>query len=435
MRLQCCLIPAALSAAASSMLLTQAENWPQFRGPTGQGISIEENLPLAWSPTSNVVWKSAIPGEGWSSPIVWDDHVFVTTATEDGGRFQVLDLDRRTGQVLWDRTVFEATPQRKERKNSHATATPVTDGRRVYVVAADGKMAALDFAGRVVWTHREVEYYSRHGLGASPIVYQGLVIMPFDGSNRVKEPGQWPNNSDEERLGWQIPWDRAQIVALDCETGRRVWTGRRGRSRIAHATPVVFREEGVDRLLSVAGDAVQCFDLRSGERLWTVYCQGEGLVPTPVVGEGLAFTASGFEKTTLRGIRIGGAGEVTDTHIAWEQRRGVPTQASPLFVQSRLYAVTDGGVLTCFAANDGSEVYQERVGGNYSASPVFAEGRLYLLNEAGETVVVAAGPQFQILARNPLGEKCQASPAISQGHFFIRTERQLFCLGGGPPGY
>jgi outer membrane protein assembly factor BamB len=287
----------------------------------------------------------------------------------------------------------------------------------------------VNFEGSLQWTNREVAFYSRHGLGSSPILYGDLLIMPFDGSNRVREAGQWPNNSAEEQLGWRTPWDKAEVVALNRRTGQRAWTGRRGQSRIAHATPVLYRENGQDRLLSIAGDAVQGFDLKTGERLWTVYCQGEGLVPTPVIAGELAVTSSGFEKTTLRGIRLNGRGDVTSTHIAWEQKKGVPTQSSLLFVAPYVYGITDGGIASCWQPATGETVWQERVGGNHSASPVAADGHLYFLSEAGETTLVKAGPEFQIVARNALGEKCQASLAVANRRIFIRTEKTLYCLG------
>lgn len=419
-----------LAFALAFALAARAENWPRFRGPTGQGVSSEKNLPLEWSPEKGICWKTPITGEGWSSPIVWGDRVFVTTVTEAGTQGRVLALDRASGRVLWDQQVFELVPLRKESKNSYATPTPVTDGRHVFAVFGDGSMAALDFAGGVVWTNREVQFYSRHGLGASPTLHEGLLIMPFDGSNRMPQAGQWPQVSDEERLGWQIPWDKAFVAALDAATGRRVWTGRRGRSRIAHVTPNVLVEDGRALVISPAGDAIQAFDAKTGELVWTVYSQGEGVTPGFVLADGIIITASGFEKTTLRAVKSGGKGDVTATHIAWEQRKGTPNQPSLLFVKPHLYTVTDGGVVHCFDAATGEVIYAERIGGNHSASPVYADGRIYFLSETGESAVIAAGPEFKILARNSLGgERCQASIAVSQGCLFIRSDKHLFCIG------
>ena len=412
------------------VLCVQAEDWPHFRGPTGQGISAEKNVPMHWGPESNIVWKTAIPGEGWSSPIVWKDQVFVTSATEQGTKCHVIAVDRKSGKMVWDKEVFEQVPLRKEGKNSYATSTPVTDGKRVYAVFGDGSAVALTLDGEVAWTNREVQFYSRHGLGASPIVYDDLLIMPYDGSNRITTPGNYPNNTPEERLGWQIPWDKSFVAAVDVNTGKRVWTGTRGLSRIAHATPIVVEHGGRKQIVSTAGDAIQGFDPKTGERIWTIYAQGEGLVPSPVAGDGMVFAASGFEKTTLRGVRLGGTGDVSKTHIAWEQKKGVPTQPSPLYVKGHLYAITDGGIASCFKGESDDIVWQERIGGNHSASPVFADGKIYFLSESGQTAIIEASPNFSgILATNSVGEKCQASIAISQGDLFIRSDNHLFSIG------
>jgi outer membrane protein assembly factor BamB len=408
--------------------VSPAENWPSFRGPTRQGISSEKNPPLHWSAESNVVWKTEVPGTAWSSPIIWNDRVFVTTATENGTSCRVLSLDARSGKILWNTEVFKQVPRRKEGKNSYATPTPATDGKHVYAVFGDGSVAAVDFNGSLVWTNREVQFYSRHGLGASPIIYEDLLIMPYDGSNPVGAAGNWPNNSDEERLGWQIPWDRAIVVALNTKTGKRAWTGKRGKSRIAHVSPILVQHDGATRLISPAGDAIQGFNPRTGELIWTVYSQGEGVTPSPVTAEGLVFTSSGFEKTTLRTVKLGGKGDVTATHIAWEQRKGAPTQPSLLYVDSHVYAITDGGIAHCYNAQNGEVVWEERIGGNHSASPVYADDRIYFLSEAGESAVIKASPKFEELARNKIGEKCQASMAVSGGRLFIRSEKNLYCI-------
>jgi outer membrane protein assembly factor BamB len=417
--LTCC----ALSAAA--------ENWPRFRGLTGQGLAVEQNLPTKWSATENVAWKTEIPGEGWSSPIVWGERVFVTCATERGAQCRVLCLDRKTGAVLWNRHVFDQMPLRKEGKNSYATPTPCTDGQRVYGVFGDGSVVALNFDGTVAWTNREVQFYSRHGLGASPILHGGLLIMPYDGSNRVNAPGQWPNNPPEERLGWQIPWDRSFLAALDVKTGRRVWTARRGLSRIAHVTPIVWTDgAGHPQLVSQGGDVVQGHDLKTGELIWTSEQQGEGLVPSPVIGGEVVLAASGWGgRESFKAFRLGGKGDLRETNLLWEQRKGLPKIPSPLHFNGHFFAVTEGGIATCYKAENGEIVWQERVGGNHSASPVLADGKIFFLSEEGETTIIEAGPEFKVLARNSVGEKCQASMAVSNGQLFIRSEKRLWCIG------
>ena len=335
-------------------------------------------------------------------------------------------LSASDGKIVWDTKAFDQTTERKEGKNSYATPTPCTDGERVYAVFGGGSVVALDFAGALLWTNHDVSFYSRHGLGASPILHDGLLIMPYDGSNRVDQAGKYPKVTDEERTGWQIPWEKAEVAALDVKTGKRVWTGKRGKSRIAHATPLVVDGQ----ILSIAGDAVQAFDPKTGALLWTVYCQGEGLTPSPALGDGMVFTSSGFEKTTLRGIKLGGAGDLTATNIVWEQKKGCPTQPSLLYVKPHVYAVTEAGVATCYKGDTGEIVWQERLAEKaaFSASPLVAGGKIYVLSESGETVVLATGTEFKVLSRNPLGEKCQASPAVSRGRIYIRSDKNLFCI-------
>ncbi len=406
-----------------------ADNWPRFRGPTGQGLSAEKDLPLKWGPDTNVAWKTPLPGLGWSSPIIWEDRIFVTTATDEGASCRVLCLERDSGRIRWNKEVFRQVPVRKERKNSHATPTPVTDGKHIYCVFSGGSFAALTFDGETVWTNHEVKFYSRHGLGASPVLHRNLLIMPFDGSKRVAVAGKWPDNTVEEKTGWRIPWDKSFIVALDTASGKRMWTARRGMSRIAHVTPLILEIDGEPQLVSVAGDVIQGFKPDTGERIWTIASEGEGVTPGIVMGDGLIFTVSGFMNNTIRTVRTGAKGNATDTHIAWETRKGVPRQASLLYVKPFLYAVADNGIVTCYRGASGEVVWQGRIGGRHCASPVHADGRIYFLSEEGETAVLQAGAEFKILAKNSISEKCQASIAISGGALFIRSEKHLFRIG------
>jgi outer membrane protein assembly factor BamB len=408
---------------SATLLLTaltlHAEDWPGFRGPTRQGYSSESGLPLEWTADKNVAWKTEIPGEGWSSPIVSGDRVFLSTTTDAGASCHLVALDRKDGHILWDTEVFRQVPGHKQPENSHATPTPVTDGEKVFAVFSDGSFAAVNFDGKVAWTNRAFKHYSQHGLAASPLLHGDSVIMPFDGSSR----------GPDTKIGWQVPWDQAAILALDKRTGQERWRATRGLSRIAHVSPVIVPVEGRDELVSCAGDAIQGFDPKTGERIWSVFSEGEGVVPSPAYGDGLVFTASGFGKPTLRTVRPGGTGDVTKTNIAWEQRKGSPTQSSLLYVKPHLYTFGEGGIATCYRADSGEIVWQERIGGAFNSSPVLADGRIYLLSAQGETTVLAPGAEFKVLAKNPLGEKCQASMAISQKHLFIRTEKHLFAIG------
>jgi len=403
----------------SGICPARAENWPRFRGPTGQGVSSETNLPTEWSATENVHWKVEIPGEGWSSPIVWNDHIFVTSTTDNGVVCRVIAVDRTNGKLRWNKEVFQQSPKRKEQKNSYATPTPTTDGERVYAVFGDGSLVALDFDGNIAWTNRDYKFYSQHGLGASPILYGDLLIMPLDGSSE----------GEDKMIGWKSPWDKAVLLALDKNTGKVAWQGKRGLSRIAHATPNLLLSGDDAQLISGAGDVIQGFHPKTGERIWTVYSQGEGVVPSIVIGDGLIYSVSGFEMPTIRAVRPDGQGDVTKTHIAWEQTKGVPSQSSLLYVKPHLYAVTDTGAVTCYDAGTGDVVWQNRVSGKHSASPIFADGRVYFLSEDGESVVIKPGAKFEVLARNSIGEPCQASMAVSQGNLFIRSQHNLFCIG------
>jgi outer membrane protein assembly factor BamB len=397
----------------------QAENWPRFRGPTGQGISSETNLPTQWSAESNVRWKTEIPGEGWSSPIVWDDHVFVTSTTDSGVDCHVIALDRTDGKIRWDKEVFQQAPKRKEQKNSYATPTPTTDGKMVYAVFGDGSLVALDFKGNTVWANRDFKFYSQHGLGASPLLYEDLLIMPLDGSSE----------GEDKTVGWKSAWDKAVLLALDKNTGKVAWQGKRGMSRIAHVTPNLLVGKSGAQLISGAGDVIQGFDPKTGQRNWTIFSQGEGVVPSIVLGDSWAYSVSGFEKPTIRAVRTDGQGDVTKTHIAWEQTKGVPSLASLLYVRPHLYAVTDGGTATCYDGSTGDVVWQNRIAGKYSASPIYADGKIYFLSEDGESTIIKPGSKYEEITRNSIGEPCQASCAVSQGNLFIRSQRHLFCIG------
>ncbi len=398
-------------------LAAPAEEWPGFRGPTGQGTSNEKGLPRSWGPGDNIAWRTPIPGEGWASPVVWGERVFVSTATDEGRSCRLMALGRNDGRVLWDVELYRQEKGHKLDKNSYATPTPVTDGRVVISAFNDGGLAAVTVEGRPLWVNRDVKHYSQHGLGASPVLYKGLVILAYDGSSE----------GPDKKLGWQTPWERSFLRALHKDSGRERWRARRGQSRIAHTTPILVRVGDRDVLVSPAGDVVQGFDPDSGERLWSLAAEGEGVVPSPVAGGGLVFTASGFGNPRLRAVRLEGGEAVRP--VVWETRRTVPMIPSPVLVGPRLFVVTEGGIASGLEAATGKVLWTERLGGTFSASPVAADGNLYFLSEAGETTVVRAGPTFEVVAKNRLGETCQASPAVSGGRLFIRTQKDLVCIG------
>lgn len=399
--------------------VVQSEDWPWFRGPGRQGISREKDIPVRWNAGSNIRWKTPIPGAGWSSPIVSGERVFVTTAVEGGSSLRLICLDRRKGTVIWDKEIARQKAGHKQGYNSYATSTPATDGTRIYVPVCDGRVLAVSGDGEVQWSNADFEYYSEHGLAVSPVLYEDLVLVAFDGSSPPPTP----------KVGWQVPWDKAVLLALDKHTGRVRWKGSRDSSRIAHVTPQIASVEGQDQLISAAGDVIQGHDLKTGARLWTVASPGEGVVPSIVLGEGLVFTASGFGASRICAVRLGGRGDVTRTHTVWESKEDVPKIASMLYVAPHLYLATETGVAKCLRAATGEVVWRERLGGKFSASPVWADGKIYFLAENGKMTVVEDGPAFQVVAQNELGETCCASPAISQGNLFLRTDKALYCIG------
>jgi outer membrane protein assembly factor BamB len=393
------------------LLSASAQDWPRFRGPSGQGNYSGAPLPTQWSTAQRVAWKTPIPGLGWSSPIVAGNRIFLTTATNDGKSCHIRALDTQSGRVLWNTEVLRQDVTMNRKQNSFATPTPVTDGKRVYAVFAGGGIAAVDFNGKLLWRNNDVGYYSEHGLGASPVLYRDLLIMPFDGSSR----------GEDKRLGWQKPWDQSFLLAVDTATGKTRWRASRGTSRIGHVTPNFLSVNGVTRLISAAGDVVQAYEPYTGERLWSTYSQGEGVVPSIVTGDGLIFTSSGFEKSTIRAFKPDGS-------IAWEQVKGVPHIPSYLYLKPYLYTLHEQGIAMCLRAESGDIVWQERIGGSFWSSPISAGDLIYFLDEDCQTTIIRASVKFEIVARNPLEGRCQASPAASRGALFIRSADHLWAI-------
>jgi len=383
-----------------------AQDWPQFRGPDGQGHSVERGLPMEWGEARNVRWKSPIAGLGWSSPVVANGKVWLTSAVEQRGiSLRAIAFDAETGKEVVNVEVFKIPTDRRDinPKNSWASPTPIIDGDRVYVhFGADGT-AALSSSGAILWKNR-FEYQSQHGAGGSPVVYGDLLIFSCDGS------------------------DAAFVIALDKLTGKTKWKTNRGYpSDQAYTTPLVIRVGDRDQLISVGAFRARAYDPLTGKEIWRVrYDDGFSNVPRPIFAQGLVVIATGFQQPELLAVRPDGTGDVTKTHIAWSLKRGAPLTPSPLAVGDELYVVNDGGIASCIDARTGAVIWQQRLGGTYSASPVFADGRIYFLAEQGVTTVVAPGRDFRRLATNPLDGGLLASMAISNGSLFLRTDSHLY---------
>lgn len=389
-----------------------AGDWPEFRGPDGQGHSAEQGLPVEWSESRNVAWKTAVPGLGWSTPAIADGRAWITTATADGegGSLRLLAFDVESGRKVVDaellRTTDESAPNPK---NSLASPSPIVDGDRVYAHFGTYGTAALTTAGAVVWTAR-FTCETQHGNGGSPILHDGLLILSCDG------------------------FDAAFVVALDARTGAVRWrTDRDEPVSQAYSTPLAIRVGGRDQIVSVGAFRTSAYNPATGAEIWRVrYARGFSNVPRPVYGRGLVYLATGFQTPSVIAVRPDGAGDVTDTHVAWRLRRGAPHTPSPLLVGDALYVVSDQGVVTCVDAATGEIRWRERIGGNYSASPVFADGRIYFQSEEGKTTVAAPGAEFRALATNQLDGATLASMAVSEGALFLRTSTHLYRIGERP---
>ena len=380
-----------------------AEDWPEFRGPTGQGISDERGLPLTWSESKNVKWKTAIPGKGWSSPAILGDRIWLTTATDDGKSLRVICVDRNSGAITQNIEVFRIKnlgPMSP--KNSLASPTPVLDGDRVYLHFGAHGTACLTQTGEIVWKTRLEYDNGQHGPGGSPVLYENLLIVSCDGL------------------------DIQYVVALDKLTGKTKWKKMR-QGYQAYTTPLVVRTPAGDQVISPGALRAIAYEPRTGNEIWNVrYGDGFSNVPRPVYGNGLVYICTGFQEPSMLAVRIDGRGDVTKSHVAWTLKRGVPLTPSPLLLGDELYMMNDGGIASCVDAKTGTELWRARINGNFSASPIYADGRIYFLSEEGLTVVIAPGRKFQALATNQLDGETLASMAVSGGSIFVRSRTHLY---------
>jgi outer membrane protein assembly factor BamB len=382
-----------------------AGDWPQFRGPTGQGYSDESGLPLTWSETKNVRWKVAIPGKGWSSPVIQGDRIWLTTATEEGKSLRAISVDRNTGAIVLNVEVFHLKSLGQiSPKNSYASPTPVLEGERVYVHFGAHGTACLTQSGEIVWKTRLEYDNGEHGAGGSPVLYENLLIVSCDGR------------------------DVQFVVALDKATGKVRWKKSREGYQ-AYTTPLVVPLAAGDQVVSPGAFRAIAYDPRTGKELWQVrYGEGFSNVPRPVYGDGLVFICTGFQQPSLLAVRLDGRGDITKSHIVWTLKRGAPLTPSPLLVGTELYLISDNGIASCVDAKTGNQYWQVRLGGNHSASPIYADGRIYFLSEEGESVVIAPGKEFKVLAQNQLDGQTLASMAVSSGSIFVRSLTHLYRL-------
>ncbi len=387
------------------------ESWPCFRGPTGQGLADETPVPLEWSAANNVVWKTPTPGQGHSSPVILGDQVWLSTATPEGSQLGVVCFDRNTGELRHSIAIFR--PSRVEEihlDNSYASPTPVLIEGRLFVdFGTYGAACVETSSGEVLWKNESLQIEHQGGAGSSPVIHGDRLILTRDGA------------------------DAQYVVALDAGSGRVLWKQSRSAPRrpnpVTHrafATPLLHRWEDRTLLISPAADQCHAYDADSGEELWHVRYVGFSNVPCPVGAAGQVYLCTGFFSPQIVAVALGGAGNVTDSHVKWSHKSQIPDVSSPILVDGRLYFVSNKGVLTCLDGVSGERLSVTRLGGNFNASPVYAGGHLYFCSREGVTKVIRPGDKPEIVATNRLPGSIMASPAVAGSALYIRTTDALY---------
>jgi outer membrane protein assembly factor BamB len=390
-----------------------AADWFQFRGPEGDGHADSSRLPTEWSKTKNVTWRKELPGNGWSSPVVAERKIFLTTAVpgEEKGDYslRVLCLHASTGEILWNKEIFKEDGKSApgiHSKNSHASPTAIVERGEVFVHFGHMGTACLSAKdGSVVWVNNSLKYTPVHGNGGSPVLVDDSLIFTIDGI------------------------ETQAVIGLDRKTGKVKWqTPRNAKApkKFSFCTPLVITVNGEKQVIAPGSDVVMSVDPKNGKEIWRLSYTGYSVVPKPVFGNGLVYFSTGYDSPTLYAIKPDGKGDVTDTHVAWKVKKGAPLNPSPLIIDDAVYLISDGGVLTCLDAKTGEERWNERVGGTYSASPLYANGLIYLLAEDGTATVVKPGSSFEGVAKNKMGERVLASYGVDGDALLLRTEKALY---------
>jgi outer membrane protein assembly factor BamB len=428
------IFPALILVLLAGLRCLAGDDWPEMRGPSQDGHVQTDGdakpagLPLHWSETENIKWKTEIPFRGWSTPVVMGGQVWLTTATEDGHDYHVLCLDAGAGKISVNKKLFHAdNPEPLGNSvNSYATPSPVIEPGRVYVHFGSYGTACLDTAtAKVLWQRADLPCRHYRGPSSSPVLFKNLLILTMDGV------------------------DLQYTVALDKKTGRTVWKTNRsvafndedvpgpmarlGDLRKAHSTPIIVTNAGQPLLLSVGAKACYAYDPGTGRELWRVRFADWSAAPRPLFDNGLAYFVSGLSKTELLAVKVDGHGDVTDTHVAWRRRTHIGKYSSPILVDGLIYTAAEESFLTCLEAATGDVVWSERIGGSYEASPIYANGRLYFFNVQGVATVIKPGRACDIVATNTLDSGLMASPSVAGKALFIRTKTHLYRVEDSAP--
>ena len=372
-------------------------------------------MPLTWDEKDNVVWKTAIHDKGWSSPVVWGDQVWMTTATADGHEMFAVCVDRASGKIIRDLKIFDVDKPAALHNpmNTYASPTPAIEEGRVYVHFGSYGTACLDTAtGKTLWTRRDLKCDHFRGPASSPIIYKDLLILTFDG------------------------FDLQYVLALDKANGKTVWRKDRsfdyekdkidGDRKKAYSTPSILTLNGKPQLVSSAAVGTIAYDPQTGEELWKVYHGGMNVAAPPLYAAGKVILCTGDGGDRLLGVRPDGSGDITKTHVEWTLNKNVPSHSSPIVVGDLVYMTSNDGILSCVEAKSGEVIWKERLGGGFWASPICASGRLYFFNDSGSTFVGEPGRTWKKLAENKLDDGCMASPAVAGDSLFIRTKTHLY---------
>lgn len=409
------------------MAATAQADWPRFRGPSGDGLATRPGsaerigLPVRWSETENVAWKTAIPHLGWSSPVVMDGQIWLTTATAEGHDFYAICVDAKSGGIRFNERLFHTDDPEPlgNPLNGYASPTPVVEPGRVYVHFGSYGTACLDTKTfEVLWKRNDLPCRHYRGPGSSVILFEDLLILTMDGV------------------------DVQYLVALDKTTGRTVWKTDRtadwddldaegkprdeGDLRKAYTTPLIVESNGATQMISVGAKAFYGYDPRTGRELWKVNMPAFSGAAGPVYRDGIVYVVTGFGQTELMAVRVDGAGDVTDSHVLWKTARTVPRTPSPVLVGDLLFTINDTGIAVCLDAATGEPIWQERIRGNYASSLLYADGNVYCFNQNGTSTVFKAAHRFEVVATNMLDAGCMASPAVADSALFLRTKTHLY---------
>ncbi len=408
-------IPALFLFAAATMAQTPANSWPGYRGPSADGQSNAKNIPEAWSETSNVIWKTLVPGRGWSSPVVMDGMVWLTTSEPDGKKVQVIGMKEKDGKIVYTIEVFDIEfPQEQHGLNSYASPSPVIEPGRIYVHFGAYGTACLDTkSGKIIWKRKDLQCDHGVGPGSSPFLYKDLLILTFDGQ------------------------DLQYVTALDKKTGKTVWNTPRGLdlsgftpdARKGFSTPIIIKVEGQDQLISPGPHAVMAYEPMTGREIWRVRYDGFSGSSMPVTGNGLIFFNTGFSHSSVVAVKPGGTGDRTAEGLKWMNKRNLAARSSALFINNRLYMVNTAGQAKCLNPDTGAEIWSERVGLETSASPVYVGGLVYTFDESGLATVFRPGESFVKVAESRLPDGFMASPAIVDGAMYLRTKTAIYKVG------